>query len=240
MGQGDFVLEYPKLPRTCRQRKSRHSQPARFHGRLNPEPQSPRLFEALHARTGPRILALAATKVSPRSTLQQLPLAGRASTNTTTGRPAAFSGHGCPPPFYYPAISMMLCRLPHGRSSPQKTKAISTATSHSHRFPWRQTPARARRQRRFRSTRSQPVNSSKTAQLSVDIFAVSHGLQERIREKNCRLSQGKNSPHTFAVGERSGHFPLRRGPRLAKRVPITAPLGTAVDAAVRRGRRRPR
>jgi len=225
MGQGDFVLEYPKLHELAASENPVVRALHDFMVRLNPEPHRRVFLKPFMHEQVPEFCS-GCHKVhldKPFNNYRWF----RGFNEYDNWQASGVSGQGARA-FYYPATSMM-CADCHMPLVPSKDEGNLDGYVHSHRFPGANTavptanedPAQLEASRKFLQDK----------QLSVDIFAISpvskgEGLKKAFDYPKQELST------TFAVGEEAD-ISMPKGPAGEAR-PITAPLGR-VDAAVRRG-----
>jgi len=225
MGQGDFVLEYPKLHQLAASDNPVIRALHDFMVRLNPEPHR-RVFLKPFMRNQVPEFCSGCHKVhldQPFNNYRWL----RGFDEYDNWQASGVSGQGARS-FYYPANPMM-CADCHMPLVPSKDEGNVNGFVHSHRFPGANTavpfanqdPAQLELSRKF----------LQDGQLSVDIFAVSPISKEKATSIASEYPKQELST-TFAVGEES-ESSLPQGAVVEAR-PITAPLGR-VDAAVRRG-----
>src|SRR5271166_2064733 len=225
MGQGDFVLEYPKLHELAASENPVVRALHDFMVRLNPEPHRRVFLKPFMHEQVPEFCS-GCHKVhldKPFNNYRWF----RGFNEYDNWQASGVSGQGARA-FYYPATSMMCadCHMPMVASHDEGNVG---GYVHSHRFPGANTavptanedPAQLEASRKFLQDK----------QLSVDIFAISpvskgEGLKKAFDYPKQELST------TFAVGEEAD-ISMPKGPAGEAR-PITAPLGR-VDAAVRRG-----
>jgi len=225
MGQGDFVLEYPKLHELAASEnpviRSLHD----FMVRLNPEPHR-RVFLKPFMRDQVPEFCSGCHKVhldQPFNNYRWL----RGFNEYDNWQASGVSGQGARA-FYYPATSMM-CADCHMPLVPSKDEGNLDGYVHSHRFPGANTAVPVVNEDSAQLDASR--NFLQDKQLSVDIFAISPISKNESSKKVLDYPKQELST-TFAVGEESD-ISTPRGPAGEAR-PITAPLGR-VDAAVRRG-----
>jgi Tfp pilus assembly protein PilF len=225
MGQGDFVLEYPKLHAMAASDNPVVRRVHDFLVRLNPEP---------HRRTflKPFMRAQTAEFCSSCHMVHlDVPLNHyrwiRGFNEYDNWQASGVSNQGARA-FYYPANAMMCadCHMPQVRSNDDGNAG---GYVHSHRFPGANAALPTANHDEPQLEAIQEFLQDK--QLSVDIFAMSPAGKET------KESRGGEAPRpelstTFAVGEESD-VALPKGPAGEARA-LTAPLGRA-DAAVRRG-----
>ena len=225
MGQGDFVLEYPKLHELAASEnpviRSLHD----FMVRLNPEPHR-RVFLKPFMREQVPEFCSGCHKVhldQPFNNYRWL----RGFNEYDNWQASGVSGQGARA-FYYPATSMM-CADCHMPLVPSKDEGNLDGYVHSHRFPGANTAVPVAKEDSAQLDASR--NFLQDKQLSVDIFAISPISKDESPKKISDYPKQELST-TFAVGEESDIL-APHGPAGEAR-PITAPLGR-VDAAVRRG-----
>ena len=225
MGQGDFLLEYPKLHELAASNNSLVRALHDFMVRLNPEPHR-RVFLKPFMRTQVPEFCSGCHKVHldmPVNNYRWI----RGLNEYDNWQASGVSGQGARS-FYYPATPMMCadCHMPMVAS---KDEGNVNGYVHSHRFPGANTAVPTANEDTEQLEASKKFLQDK--QVSVDIFAVSPVA------KNDTLGSQKNLPKqelstTFAVGEEA-EATGPTGPAGEAR-PITAPLGR-MDASVRRG-----
>ena len=225
MGQGDFVLEYPKLHALAASPNPLMRRLHDFMVRLNPEPHR-RVFLKPFMREQVPEFCSGCHKVHldvPLNSYRWI----RGFNEYDNWQGSGVSGQGARS-FYYPATPM-ICADCHMPLVPSKDDGNIGGYVHSHRFPGANTAVP------FANEDSAQFEASKKFlqdnQLSVDIFAISPAGKNEGETKNAGYPRQELST-TFAVGEEA-ELSLPRGPAGESR-PITAPLGS-VDAAVRRG-----
>ncbi len=225
MGQGDFVLEYPKLHQLAASDNPFIRALHDFMVRLNPEPHR-RVFLKPFMRDQVPEFCSGCHKVhldQPLNNYRWL----RGFDEYDNWQASGVSGQGARS-FYYPANPMM-CADCHMPLVPSKDEGNINGYVHSHRFPGANTAVP------FANEDSTQLETSRKflqdGQLSVDIFAVSPISKEKTSATLTEYPKQELST-SFAVGEES-ESSLPKGPAGEAR-PITAPLGR-VDAAVRRG-----
>src|SRR5258705_9882044 len=225
MGQGDFVLEYPKLHELSASEnpviRSLHD----FMVRLNPEPHRRVFLKPFMHEQVPEFCS-GCHKVhldQPFNNYRWL----RGFNEYDNWQASGVSGQGARA-FYYPATSMM-CADCHMPLVPSKDEGNLDGYVHSHRFPGANTAVPVANEDSAQLETSRKFLQDK--QLSVDIFAISPISKNESSKKVFDYPKQELST-TFAVGEESD-ISTPPGPAGEAR-PITAPLGR-VDAAVRRG-----
>ena len=225
MGQGDFVLEYPKLHALAASENPVIRGLHDFMVRLNPEPHR-RVFLKPFMRNQVPEFCSGCHKVHldvPLNSYRWI----RGFNEYDNWQGSGVSGQGARS-FYYPATPMM-CADCHMPMVPSKDDGNINGYVHSHRFPGANTAVPTANEDAVQLQTSQKFLQDK--QVTVDIFAISPaGKLETGAEKS-----GYQKPElstTFAVGEEA-ETSLPKGVTGTAR-PITAPLDR-VDAAVRRG-----
>jgi Flp pilus assembly protein TadD len=225
MGQGDFVLEYPKLHALAASENPLVRGLHDFMVRLNPEPHRRVVLKPFMTQQVPEFCS-GCHKVHldvPFNNYRWI----RGFNEYDNWQGSGVSGQGARA-FYYPASSMM-CADCHMPLVPSKDDGNVDGYVHSHRFPGANTAVPVANEDAKQLEASQKFLQDK--QLTVDIFAVSPAGVTNSPAKSVELPRQELST-TFAVGE-EGDVSLPRGPAGEVR-PLTAPLGR-VDAAVRRG-----
>jgi Tfp pilus assembly protein PilF len=225
MGQGDFVLEYPKLHELAASENPVMRALHDFMVRLNPEPHR-RVFLKPFMREQVPEFCSGCHKVhldKPFNNYRWL----RGFNEYDNWQASGVSGQGARA-FYYPATSMM-CADCHMPLVPSKDEGNLDGYVHSHRFPGANTAVPVANEDSVQLDASR--NFLQDKQLSVDIFAISPVSKNEPSKKVFDYPKQELST-TFAVGEESD-VSVPKGPAGEAR-PITAPLGR-VDAAVRRG-----
>jgi Flp pilus assembly protein TadD len=225
MGQGDFVLEYPKLHELAASDNPVVRTLHDFLVRVNPEPHR-RTFMKPFMRTQTAEFCASCHKVHldvPVNHYRWI----RGFNEYDNWQASGVSGQGARS-FYYPATSMMCadCHMPPVRSA---DLGNIDGFVHSHRFPGANTAVPTANQDQAQLELSQKFLQDK--QLSVDIFAISPAGNEISASTAAKMGRPELST-SFAVGEEA-ETTLPNGPAGEAR-PITAPLGH-VDATVRRG-----
>ncbi|HET7105374.1 MAG TPA: tetratricopeptide repeat protein [Candidatus Acidoferrum sp.] len=225
MGQGDFVLEYPKLHELAASENPVIRALHDFMVRLNPEPHR-RVFLKPFMRDQVPEFCSGCHKVhldKPFNNYRWF----RGFNEYDNWQASGVSGQGARA-FYYPATSMM-CADCHMPLVPSKDEGNLDGYVHSHRFPGANTAVPIANEDPAQLDASR--NFLQDKQLTVDIFAISPVSKTESAQKISDYPKQELST-TFAVGEESD-ISTPRGPAGEAR-PITAPLGR-VDAAVRRG-----
>jgi tetratricopeptide (TPR) repeat protein len=225
MGQGDFVLEYPKLHALAASENPVVRGLHDFMVRLNPEPHR-RVFLKPFMREQVPEFCSGCHKVHldvPLNNYRWI----RGFNEYDNWQGSGVSGQGARA-FYYPATSMM-CADCHMPLVPSKDEGNIDGYVHSHRFPGANTAVPVANEDPAQLQASTKFLQDK--QLSVDIFAISPAGSKTGSGNDPEMPKQELST-TFAVGEESD-FSLPKGLAGETRA-ITAPLGR-VDAAVRRG-----
>jgi tetratricopeptide (TPR) repeat protein len=223
MGQGDFVLEYPKMHELAASDNKVVRTMHDFLVRVNPEPHR-RTFLKPFMRTQTAEFCSSCHKVHLDVPVNRYRWV-RGFNEYDNWQASGVSGQGARS-FYYPANPMM-CADCHMPQVPSNDLGNIDGFVHSHRFPGANTAVPTANQDQTQLELSQKFLQDK--QLSVDIFALSPG--QASAEPSNRAFRPELST-TFAVGEEA-ETSLPKGPAGEARA-ITAPLGR-VDAAVRRG-----
>jgi Tfp pilus assembly protein PilF len=225
MGQGDFVLEYPKLHELAASDNPVVRTLHDFLVRVNPEPHR-RTFLKPFMRTQTAEFCASCHKVHLDVPVNHYRWV-RGFNEYDNWQASGVSGQGARS-FYYPANPMM-CADCHMPQVPSADFGNVNGFVHSHRFPGANTAVPTANQDQTQLELSQKFLQDK--QLSVDIFAISPAGNEVSAPVNGKMGRPELST-SFAVGEESDTS-LPSGPAGEAR-PITAPLGRA-DATVRRG-----
>jgi len=225
MGQGDFLLEYPKLHALAASDNPMVRKLHDFMVRLNPEPHRRVFLKPFMTRQVPEFCS-GCHKVHLDQPLNKYRWI-RGFNEYDNWQASGVSGQGARA-FYYPASSMVCsdCHMPMVAS---RDDGNVDGYVHSHRFPGANTAVPMANEDAAQLEASQEFLQDK--QLSVDIFAISPAGARDGQSKVSEQPRQELST-TFAVGEEAD-LALPRGPAGEAR-PITAPLGR-VDAAVRRG-----
>ena len=225
MGQGDFVLEYPKLHELAASENPLVRALHDFLVKVNPEPHR-RTFLKPFMRTQTAEFCASCHKVHldvPVNHYRWI----RGFNEYDNWQASGVSGQGARS-FYYPATSMMCadCHMPAVRST---DFGNIDGFVHSHRFPGANTAVPTANQDQTQLELSQKFLQDK--QLSVDIFAISSAGNEVTAPAAGKMGRPELST-SFAVGEEADTS-LPSGPAGEARA-IAAPLGR-VNTAVRRG-----
>jgi tetratricopeptide (TPR) repeat protein len=225
MGQGDFVLEYPKLHALAASENPVVRGLHDFMVKLNPEPHR-RVFLKPFMREQVAEFCSGCHKVHldvPVNSYRWI----RGFNEYDNWQGSGVSGQGARA-FYYPATSMMCadCHMPMVASNDEGS---INGYVHSHRFPGANTAVPLTNEDPAQFEASKKFLQDK--ELTVDIFAISPAGKKEGEAKTGDYPTQELST-TFAVGEEA-EVSLPKGPAGEAR-PITAPLGR-VNAAVRRG-----
>jgi tetratricopeptide (TPR) repeat protein len=225
MGQGDFVLEYPKLHALAASENPVVRGLHDFMVRLNPEPHR-RVFLKPFMREQVPEFCSGCHKVHldvPVNNYRWI----RGFNEYDNWQGSGVSGQGARA-FYYPATPMMCadCHMPMVAS---KDEGNVNGYVHSHRFPGANTAVPMANEDQAQFDASKKFLQDK--ELTVDIFAISPAGKRQGEGKAADYPKQELST-SFAVGEEAD-VSLPKGPAGEAR-PITAPLGR-VDTAVRRG-----
>jgi tetratricopeptide (TPR) repeat protein len=225
MGQGDFVLEYPKLHKLAASENPVIRSVHDFLVRLNPEPHR-RTFLKPFMRVQTAEFCSTCHKVHLDIPVNRYRWV-RGLNEYDNWQASGVSGQGARS-FYYPANSMQCadCHMPQSRSNDQGNVG---GYIHSHRFPGANTALPTANQDTVQLEQSKKFLQDK--QVSVDIFAISPSEKSSRAGKTPQTSKLELST-SFAVGEEADTS-LPQGPAGEVRA-LTAPLGR-VDASVRRG-----
>ncbi|MGB7730222.1 MAG: tetratricopeptide repeat protein [Candidatus Acidiferrum sp.] len=225
MGQGDFVLEYPKLHALAASENSVIRGLHDFMVRLNPEPHR-RVFLKPFMREQVPEFCSGCHKVHldvPVNNYRWV----RGFNEYDNWQGSGVSGKGARS-FYYPPNPMICsdCHMPLVRSNDEGNVG---GYVHSHRFPGANTAVPFANEDATQMETSKKFLQDK--QVTVDIFAISPAGKKEAEMKGEGYPKQELST-TFAVGEEAD-VSLPTGPAGEAR-PLTAPLGR-VDASVRRG-----
>jgi len=225
MGQGDFVLEYPKLHELAASENSALRSLHDFMVKINPEPHR-RTFLKPFMREQTAEFCSGCHKVHldvPVNSYRWV----RGFNEYDNWQASGVSGQGARS-FYYPANSMM-CADCHMPLQPSKDEGNINGFIHSHRFPGAN--AAVPTANGDAEQLAQSVNFLKDKQVSVDVFAISPAGQEETSASPAAVATGQELSTTFAVGEEADVNAPKGATREARA--ITAPLGR-VKASVRR------
>ncbi|HXM98285.1 MAG TPA: tetratricopeptide repeat protein [Candidatus Dormibacteraeota bacterium] len=225
MGQGDFVLEYPKLHKLAASENPVIRSVHDFLVRLNPEPHR-RTFLKPFMRAQTAEFCSTCHKVHLDIPVNRYRWV-RGLNEYDNWQASGVSGQGARS-FYYPVNSMQCadCHMPQSRSNDQGNIG---GYVHSHRFPGANTALPTANQDTLQLEQSKKFLQDK--QVSVDIFAISPSERSARTAKTPQTYKPELST-SFAVGEEADTS-LPQGPSGEVRA-LTAPLGR-VDASVRRG-----
>ncbi len=220
MGQGDFVLEYPKLHELAASDNPVVRTLHDFLVRVNPEPHR-RTFLKPFMRTQTAEFCASCHKVHLDVPVNRYRWV-RGFNEYDNWQASGVSGQGARS-FYYPANSMMCadCHMPQVRSA---DLGNIDGFVHSHRFPGANTAVPTANQDQTQLEVSQKFLQDK--QLSVDIFAISPAGNEVSAPAAGKIGRPELST-SFAVGEESDTS-LPNGPAGEVR-PVTAPLGRVLE-----------
>jgi Flp pilus assembly protein TadD len=225
MGQGDFVLEYPKLHELAASENPVVRALHDFMVKMNPEPHR-RTFLKPFMREQTAEFCSGCHKVHldvPVNRYRWI----RGFNEYDNWQASGVSGEGARS-FYYPANSMM-CADCHMPLIPSKDEGNVNGFVHSHRFPGANTAVPTANMDPEQLAVSTKFLQDK--QVTVDIF----GITPAGKATSAVAGNGPHSQElstTFAVGEEADISGPHSAEGSAK--PITAPLGR-VDATVRRG-----
>jgi Flp pilus assembly protein TadD len=226
MGQGDFVLEYPKLHELAASENPVMRALHDFMVKVNPEPHR-RTFLKPFMREQTAEFCSGCHKVHLDVPVNRYRWV-RGFNEYDNWQASGVSGQGARS-FYYPANSMM-CADCHMPLLPSKDEGNVNGFVHSHRFPGANTAVPTANQDPVQLTQS--VNFLQDKQVTVDVFGISPAEREIPHPAASPLANGQELSTTFAVGEEAD-VSAPQGPKGEAR-PITAPLGR-VQASVRRG-----
>src|ERR1051325_5248284 len=225
MGQGDFVLEYPKLHELAASENPVIRALHDFMVKVNPEPHR-RTFLKPFMREQTAEFCSGCHKVHldvPVNRYRWI----RGFNEYDNWQASGVSGQGARS-FYYPVNSQM-CADCHMPLVPSKDEGNVNGFVHSHRFPGANTAvptANADAEQLAASTKF-----LQDKQVSVDIFGIAPAEKGSAEVKG-NVPHGQELSTTFAVGEEAEVAGPRSSEGNARA--ITAPLGR-VGAAVRRG-----
>ncbi len=222
MGQGDYVLEYPKLHAFAASENPVIRTVHDFLVRLNPEPHR-RTFLKPFMRAQTAEFCSTCHKVHLDVPVNHYRWV-RGLNEYDNWQASGVSGQGARS-FYYPANPMM-CADCHMPNVPSSDDGNAGGFVHSHRFPGANTAVPTANGDKTQLELSEKFLQDK--QVSVDIFAVSPAGKE---VNNAEAARPELST-TFAVGEEAD-LTSPKGPAGEAR-PISAPLGR-VNAALHRG-----
>src|SRR5215471_16815116 len=226
MGQGDFVLEYPKLHELAASENPVMRSLHDFMVKVNPEPHR-RTFLKPFMREQTAEFCSGCHKVHldvPVNSYRWV----RGFNEYDNWQASGISGQGARS-FYYPANSMM-CADCHMPLQPSKDEGSINGFVHSHRFPGANTAVPTANG--DAEQLAQSANFLKDKQVSVDVFAISPAGKGEPAVSPSAVASGQELSTTFAVGEEADVNAPKGATREARA--ITAPLGR-VTAQVRRG-----
>jgi tetratricopeptide (TPR) repeat protein len=226
MGQGDFVLEYPKLHELAASENPVMRTLHDFMVKVNPEPHR-RTFLKPFMREQTAEFCSGCHKVHLDVPVNRYRWV-RGFNEYDNWQASGVSGQGARS-FYYPANSMM-CADCHMPLQPSKDEGNINGFVHSHRFPGANTAVPTANG--DAEQLAQSVNFLKDKQVSVDVFAISPAGKEESSASPSAVASGQELSTTFAVGEEADVNAPKGATREARA--ITAPLGR-VNASVRRG-----
>jgi Flp pilus assembly protein TadD len=226
MGQGDFVLEYPKLHELAASENPVMRALHDFMVKVNPEPHR-RTFLKPFMREQTAEFCSGCHKVHLDVPVNRYRWV-RGFNEYDNWQASGVSGQGARS-FYYPANSMM-CADCHMPLLPSKDEGNISGFVHSHRFPGANTAVPTANQ--DPEQLAQSVKFLQDKQVTVDVFGISPAEKAIVQPAASPLANGQELSTTFAVGEES-EVTSPQGPKGDAR-PITAPLGR-VNASVRRG-----
>jgi Flp pilus assembly protein TadD len=225
MGQGDFVLEYPKLHELAASENPVMRTLHDFMVKINPEPHR-RTFLKPFMRQQTAEFCSGCHKVHLDVPVNRYRWV-RGFNEYDNWQASGVSGQGARS-FYYPANSMM-CGDCHMPLQPSKDEGNISGFVHSHRFPGANTAVPT-----ANGDAEQLLHSVKflqDKQVTVDVFGISPAGKEMEAAPGA-VTTGQELSTTFAVGEEADVASPKGAAGEAR--PITAPLGR-VGASVRRG-----
>jgi len=225
MGQGDFVLEYPKLHELAASENPVMRALHDFMVRVNPEPHR-RTFLKPFMREQTAEFCSGCHKVHLDVPVNHYRWV-RGFNEYDNWQASGVSGQGARS-FYYPANSMM-CADCHMPLQPSKDEGNINGFVHSHRFPGANTAIPTANG--DADQLAQSINFLQDKQVTVDVFGISPASKETEAAPS-PLANDQELSTTFAVGEEAD-VTSPQGPTGEAR-PITAPLGR-VQGSVRRG-----
>src|SRR5229473_3532500 len=226
MGQGDFVLEYPKLHELAASENPVMRALHDFMVKVNPEPHR-RTFLKPFMREQTAEFCSGCHKVHLDVPVNRYRWV-RGFNEYDNWQASGVSGQGARS-FYYPTNSMM-CADCHMPLLPSKDEGSINGFIHSHRFPGANTAVPTANEDPVQLAQS--VKFLQDKQVTVDVFAISPAGKSAVPASASPLANGQELSTTFAVGEEAD-VTSPQGPKGEAR-PITAPLGR-VNASVRRG-----
>jgi Flp pilus assembly protein TadD len=226
MGQGDFVLEYPKLHELAASENPVVRTLHDFMVKVNPEPHR-RTFLKPFMREQTAEFCSGCHKVHLDVPVNKYRWV-RGFNEYDNWQASGVSGQGARS-FYYPANPMM-CADCHMPLQPSKDEGNINGFVHSHRFPGANTAVP--------TANEDPVQLAQSAQflqdkqVTVDVFAISPVEKATKTAAASPLAGAQELSTTFAVGEEADTATPKGASGEVR--PITAPLGS-VPASVRRG-----
>src|SRR5712675_2149056 len=226
MGQGDFVLEYPKLHELAASENPVMRALHDFMVKVNPEPHR-RTFLKPFMREQTAEFCSGCHKVHLDVPVNRYRWV-RGFNEYDNWQASGVSGQGARS-FYYPVNSMM-CADCHMPLLPSKDEGNINGFVHSHRFPGANTAVPTANE--DPEQLAQSVKFLQDQQVTVDVFGISPAEKEIGHSAASPLANGQELSTTFAVGEEA-EVTSPQGLKGEAR-PITAPLGR-VNASVRRG-----
>ena len=226
MGQGDFVLEYPKLHELAASENPLLRSVHDFLVKLNPEPHRRTFLKPFMREQTPEFCS-GCHKVHLDVPVNRYRWV-RGFNEYDNWQASGVSGQGARS-FYYPANSMM-CADCHMPLQPSKDEGNLKGFVHSHRFPGANTAVPTANG--DAEQLAQSVKFLQDKQVSVDVFAISPAGKGEETAAPGATAGGQELSTTFAVGEEAE----LKAPKSAmgEARAVTAPLGR-VPAAVRRG-----
>jgi len=226
MGQGDFVLEYPKLHELAASENPVMRALHDFMVKVNPEPHR-RTFLKPFMREQTAEFCSGCHKVHLDVPVNRYRWV-RGFNEYDNWQASGVSGQGARS-FYYPANSMM-CADCHMPLLPSKDEGNINGFVHSHRFPGANTAVPTANGDAVQLAQS--VKFLQDGQVSVDVFAISPAGKAQEAASPNAVGGGQELSTTFAVGEEAD-VNAPKGAAGEVRA-VTAPLGR-VNASVRRG-----
>jgi Tfp pilus assembly protein PilF len=225
MGQGDFVLEYPKLHKLAASENPVLRTVHDFLVKLNPEPHR-RTFLKPFMREQTAEFCSGCHKVHLDVPVNRYRWV-RGFNEYDNWQASGVSGQGARS-FYYPANSMM-CADCHMPLQPSNDQGNIKGFVHSHRFPGANTAVPTANGDAEQLEQSAKFLRDK--QVSVDVFAISPAGKSEETAAPAATIGGPELSTTFAVGEEAEVKSAKSATSEARA--ITAPLGR-VRAVVRR------
>ena len=226
MGQGDFVLEYPKLHELAASENPVMRTLHDFMVKVNPEPHR-RTFLKPFMREQTAEFCSGCHKVHldvPVNNYRWV----RGFNEYDNWQASGVSGQGARS-FYYPANSVM-CADCHMPLTPSKDQGNVNGFVHNHRFPGANTAVPTANN--DPEQLAQSVKFLKDKQVTVDVFAISPAGKTSESASPATVGGAPELSTTFAVGEEAESSGTKAAKGEARE--ITAPLGR-VQAWVRRG-----